>query len=65
MSITFMSSGNIDENDTTYTSLSEVGVATDMYEEARQTFDENDEYRRRKPDFEEEWERVISDFSTS
>jgi hypothetical protein len=36
-----------------------------MYEEARQTFDENDEYRRRKPDFEEEWERVISDFSTS
>lgn len=65
MSCTFMSSGNIDENDTAYTSLSEVGVATVIYEEARQTFDENDEYRRRKPDFEEEWERVISDFSTS
>ena len=65
MSITFMSSGNIDENDTAYTSLSEVGVATDMYEEARKTFDENDEDRRRKPDFESEWERATSDFSTS
>ncbi len=65
MSVTFMSSGNIDENDTAYTSLSEVGVATDMYEEARRMYDENDEGRRRKPEFESEWERATSDFSTS
>ena len=62
MSATFMSHGNFGKSDTATT---EVMVPADMYEEARQLYDENDEDRRRKPDFESEWERATSDFSTS
>ena len=65
MSATFMSHDNCDKRDTVSTSTTEIMVPADMYEEARRMYDENDEDRRRKPDFEEEWERVIRDFSTS
>ena len=64
-SATFMRHGNYDESDTVYTSMSEVEVPVDMYEEARRLFDENDENRKRKPDFETEWKNAMDAFNTS
>ena len=60
-----MRHGNYDESDTVYTSMSEVEVPVDMYEEARRLFDENDENRKRKPDFETEWKNAMDAFNTS
>ena len=65
MSATFMRHGNYDESDTAYTSISEVEVPVDMYEEARRLFDENDENRKRKPDFETEWKNSVDAFNTA
>lgn len=65
MSATFMSHDNYDKRDTVSTSTTEIMVPADMYEEARRMYDENDEDRRRKPEFESEWERATSDFCTS
>ena len=65
MSATFMSHGNYDKSDTAYTSMSEVEVPADMYEEARRLFGENDENRKRKPDFETEWKSAVNGFNTS
>lgn len=65
MSATFMRHGNYDESDTAYTSISEVEVPAEMYEEARRLFDENDENRKRKPDFETEWKNSVDAFNTT
>ena len=65
MSATFMRHGNYDESDTAYTSMLEVEVPVDMYEEARRLFDENDENRKRKPDFETEWKNSVDAFNTT
>lgn len=65
MSATFMSHGKYNETDSTYTSLSEIGVPADIYEEARRLYNENDENRKRKPDFETEWKNSITTFNTS
>ena len=65
MSATFMRHGNYDESDTAYTSISEVEVPAEMYEEARRLFDENDENRKRKPDFETEWKNSVDAFNTA
>ena len=65
MSATFMRHGNYDESDTAYTSMLEVEVPVDMYEEARCLFDENDENRKRKPDFETEWKNSVDAFNTT
>ena len=65
MSATFMRHGNYDESDTAYTSISEVEVPAEMYEEARCLFDENDENRKRKPDFETEWKNSVDAFNTA
>ena len=62
-SATFMRHGNYDESDTAYTSMSEVEVPVEMYEEARRLFDENDETRKRKPDFETEWKNSVDAFN--
>ena len=43
----------------------EVEVPVDMYEEARRLFDENDENRKRKPDFETEWKNSVDAFNTA
>ncbi len=64
-SATFMSHGKYNETDSAYTSLSEIGVPADIYEEARQLYNENDKNRKRKPDFETEWKNSISNFNTS
>ena len=64
MSATIMSHGNYDESDTTYTSTSEIFVPADMYEEARRLFDENDENRKRNPDFETAWKNAMDGFNT-
>ncbi len=64
MSATFMRHGNYDESDTAYTSMLEVEVPAEMYEEARRLFDENDENRKRKPDFETEWKNAMDAFNT-
>lgn len=64
-SATFMRHGNYDESDTAYTSMLEVEVPVDMYEEARRLFDENDENRKRKPDFETEWKNSVDAFNTT
>lgn len=64
MSAIIMRHGNYDESDTAYTSISEVEVPVDMYEEARRLFDENDENRKRKPDFETEWKNAMDAFNT-
>lgn len=64
-SATFMRHGNYDESDTAYTSISEVEVPAEMYEEARRLFDENDENRKRKPDFETEWKNSVDAFNTA
>ena len=60
-----MSHGKYNETDSTYTSLSEIGVPADIYEEARRLYNENDENRKRKPDFETEWKNSITTFNTS
>ena len=60
-----MRHGNYDESDTAYTSISEVEVPAEMYEEARRLFDENDENRKRKPDFETEWKNSVDAFNTA
>ena len=65
MSAIFMSHGNYDKSDTAYTSMSEVEVPADMYEEARLLFDKNDENRKRKPDFGTEWKNAVNGFNTS
>ena len=65
MSATFMRHGNYDESDTAYTSMLEVEVPAEMYEEARRLFDENDENRKRKPDFETEWKNSVDAFNTA
>ena len=64
MSATFMRHGNYDESDTAYTSMLEVEVPAEMYEEARRLFDENNENRKRKPDFETEWKNAMDAFNT-
>ena len=65
MSAIIMRHGNYDESDTAYTSISEVEVPAEMYEEARRLFDENDENRKRKPDFETEWKNSVDAFNTA
>lgn len=65
MSAIFMRHGNYNESDSAYKSVTEVEVPVDMYEEARLLFDENDENRKRKPDFETAWKNAIDGFNTS
>ena len=65
MSATLTSHGKCDESDSAYKSVTEVEVPVDMYEEARLLFDENDENRKRKPDFETAWKNAIDGFNTS
>ena len=65
MSATLTSHGKCDETDSAYKSVTEVEVPVDMYEEARLLFDENDENRKRKPDFETAWKNAIDGFNTS
>ena len=65
MSATLTSHGKCDETDSAYKSVTEVEVPINMYEEARLLFDENDENRKRKPDFETAWKNAIDGFNTS
>lgn len=65
MSATLTSHGKCDESDSAYKSVTNVEVPVDMYEEARLLFDENDENRKRKPDFETAWKNAIDGFNTS
>ena len=65
MSAIFMRHGNYNETDSAYKSVTEVEVPINMYEEARLLFDENDENRKRKPDFETAWKNAIDGFNTS
>lgn len=61
----FMRHGNYNETDSAYECITEVEVPINMYEEARLLFDENDENRKRKPDFETAWKNAIDGFNTS
>ena len=65
MSAIFMRHGNYNETDSAYECITEVEVPINMYEEARLLFDENDENRKRKPDFETAWKNAIDGFNTS
>lgn len=65
MSAIFMRHGNYNETDSAYECVTEVEVPINMYEEARLLFDENDENRKRKPDFETAWKNAIDGFNTS
>ena len=64
MSATLTSHGKCDESDSAYKSVTEVEVPVDMYEEARLLFDENDENRKRNPDFETAWKNAMDGFNT-
>ncbi len=65
MSATLTTHGKCDESDSAYKSVTNVEVPVDMYEEARLLFDENDENRKRKPDFETAWKNAVDGFNTS